>query len=30
MKLKAATLVFVQNGNPFIVCNDPINLGDLT
>lgn len=30
MKLKAATLVFVQNGNPFIVCDDPINLGDLT
>ena len=30
MNLKAATLVFVQNGNPFIVCNDPIKLGDLT
>lgn len=25
MKLKAAKLVLTQDGNPSIVCNDPIN-----
>lgn len=30
MNLKQATLVFTSNGTPFIVCNDPINIGDLT
>lgn len=30
MNLKQATLVFTSNDTPFIVTNDPINLGDLT
>ena len=30
MKLKKAILVFMQNGDPLIVCDDLINVDDLT